>query len=110
MFWVALPITGPILVGLGLDYDIFLMDSVMENWLCGKRPKEAVVASLEQAGAAPPRPRERGARDRTRPLLAGGHNHLGGWHRHVLRLWRAPRLSHAGSQPGGFHAVRWRAD
>ncbi|EOD31781.1 hypothetical protein EMIHUDRAFT_231415 [Emiliania huxleyi CCMP1516] len=49
MFWVALPITGPILVGLGLDYDIFLMDSVMENWLCGKRPKEAVAGTIISA-------------------------------------------------------------
>jgi len=37
-----------VLVGLGLDYDIFLMDSVMEHRNMGKGGKAAVIEALDQ--------------------------------------------------------------
>jgi len=50
LFWLSPTITLAILVGLGLDYDIFLMDSVMEHWQEGKDARSAVIAALDQAG------------------------------------------------------------
>jgi len=50
LFWISPSVAVAVLVGLGLDYDIFLMDSVMEHWQSGKDGKSAVVTSLDQAG------------------------------------------------------------
>jgi len=50
LFWISPSVALAVLVGLGLDYDIFLMDSVMENWQEGKDGREAVIAALDQAG------------------------------------------------------------
>ncbi|EOD27993.1 hypothetical protein EMIHUDRAFT_366429, partial [Emiliania huxleyi CCMP1516] len=49
LFWISPSVAVAVLVGLGLDYDIFLMDSVMEHWQSGKDGKSAVVTSLDQA-------------------------------------------------------------
>mmetsp|Transcript_3825 Transcript_3825/g.11928 ORF Transcript_3825/g.11928 Transcript_3825/m.11928 type:complete len:1069 (-) Transcript_3825:64-3270(-) len=50
LFWISPSVAVAVLVGLGLDYDIFLMDSVMEHWQSGEDGKSAVVTSLDQAG------------------------------------------------------------
>eukprot|EP01050_Picozoa_sp_SAG11_P010195 SAG11_NODE_1008_length_6205_cov_3.939240_9_plen_97_part_00 len=39
-----------ILVGLGLDYDIFLMDTVIEHYDVGADAKEAVLLALAHTG------------------------------------------------------------
>mmetsp|Transcript_2160 Transcript_2160/g.5987 ORF Transcript_2160/g.5987 Transcript_2160/m.5987 type:complete len:407 (+) Transcript_2160:138-1358(+) len=50
LFWISPSVAIAVLVGLGLDYDIFLMDSVMEHWYHGKGGRAAVIEALDQAG------------------------------------------------------------
>jgi len=50
LFWISPSVAIAVLVGLGLDYDIFLMDSVMEHWNMGKGGRAAVIEALDQAG------------------------------------------------------------
>ena len=50
LFWMSPCISFSIVVGLGLDYDIFLMESVVEFWDNGASAKQAVVMALESTG------------------------------------------------------------
>jgi uncharacterized membrane protein YdfJ with MMPL/SSD domain len=50
LFWMSPCIAFSIVVGLGLDYDIFFMESVAEFYDEGHDSKTAVVKGLEQTG------------------------------------------------------------
>jgi len=50
LFWMSPCIAFSIVVGLGLDYDIFFMESVAEFYDEGYDSKTAVVKGLEQTG------------------------------------------------------------
>eukprot|EP00325_Prymnesiales_sp_UTEX-LB-985_P020506 CAMPEP_0174732880 /NCGR_PEP_ID=MMETSP1094-20130205/60174_1 /TAXON_ID=156173 /ORGANISM="Chrysochromulina brevifilum, Strain UTEX LB 985" /LENGTH=929 /DNA_ID=CAMNT_0015935441 /DNA_START=140 /DNA_END=2929 /DNA_ORIENTATION=- len=50
LFWMSPCIAFSIVVGLGLDYDIFLMESVIEAYDAGASPKEAIVVALQSTG------------------------------------------------------------
>lgn len=50
LFWMAPCISFSIVVGLGLDYDIFLMESVIEYYDRGASPREALALALEATG------------------------------------------------------------
>jgi len=50
LFWMSPCISFSIVVGLGLDYDIFLMESVVEFWDRGATAREAVVMALDATG------------------------------------------------------------
>ena len=51
MNWMSPCIAFSIVVGLGLDYDIFLMESVVEAYDEGASEKQAVVHALDATGA-----------------------------------------------------------
>jgi len=50
LFWMSPCISFSIVVGLGLDYDIFLMESAVEFWDHGASAREAVVMALDATG------------------------------------------------------------
>ena len=50
LFWMSPCIAFSIVVGLGLDYDIFFMESVAEFYDEGHGSKTAVIKGLEQTG------------------------------------------------------------
>jgi len=50
LYWMSPCIAFSIVVGLGLDYDIFLMESVVEFYDEGYDGKTAVIKALEQTG------------------------------------------------------------
>jgi len=50
VFWMSPCIAFSIVVGLGLDYDIFLMESVIEFYDRGASPREALARALEETG------------------------------------------------------------
>ena len=50
LFWMSPCIAFAIVVGLGLDYDVFFMESVVEQHDRGASTKQAVVNALEHTG------------------------------------------------------------
>jgi len=50
MYWMTPCIAFSILVGLGLDYDVFFMESVVEHFDAGYSSREAVVEALRHTG------------------------------------------------------------
>jgi len=50
LFWMSPCIAFSIVVGLGLDYDVFFTESVMENYDKGLSARDAVVAALAHTG------------------------------------------------------------
>ena len=50
LFWMSPCIAFSIVVGLGLDYDVFFMESVIEQYDKGANAKEAVARGLAQTG------------------------------------------------------------
>mmetsp|Transcript_9673 Transcript_9673/g.29505 ORF Transcript_9673/g.29505 Transcript_9673/m.29505 type:complete len:251 (+) Transcript_9673:8-760(+) len=50
LFWMSPCIAFSILVGLGLDYDIFFMEAVVEHYDHGFSPRDAVVLALRHTG------------------------------------------------------------
>ena len=50
LFWMSPCIAFSIVVGLGLDYDVFFTESVMEAYDQGATAKEAVVRALAHTG------------------------------------------------------------
>merc|ERR1719263_10182 len=46
MSWLSPAMAGAMLVGLGLDYDIFYSERVIEEWEHGYNEKEAAVRAL----------------------------------------------------------------
>ena len=66
LFWMSPCIAFSIVVGLGLDYDIFLMEAVVEAYDQGATAKEAVRRSAKR-----PSPTRRDARGNPIPYSAG---------------------------------------
>jgi len=50
LYWMSPSIAFAMVVGLGLDYDVFFMESVVELYDEGYSPKESVLLALEQTG------------------------------------------------------------
>mmetsp|Transcript_15963 Transcript_15963/g.50817 ORF Transcript_15963/g.50817 Transcript_15963/m.50817 type:complete len:997 (+) Transcript_15963:56-3046(+) len=50
LFWMSPCIAFSILVGLGLDYDVFFMESVVEHYDHGHSARDAVVLALNHTG------------------------------------------------------------
>lgn len=50
LFWMSPCIAFAIVVGLGLDYDVFFMESVVEQHDRGATTKQAVVGALAHTG------------------------------------------------------------
>ncbi len=47
--WVPILVFA-ILFGLSMDYEVFLLSRIRENWLAGQEPREAVVRGLADTG------------------------------------------------------------
>merc|ERR1712232_143279 len=47
MSWIVISVCLPLLIGLGLDYDIFYTESIMEKWEHGLPGRKAVVEALD---------------------------------------------------------------
>jgi len=50
LIWMIPLITFSIIVGIGLDYDIFLLTRVREYWLEGYSPRDAILMGLDKTG------------------------------------------------------------
>ncbi len=49
--WLTVPMSFSIIVGLGLDYDVFLINRVLEYRICGYDHESSIVAGLYQTGS-----------------------------------------------------------
>ena len=50
IYWMSPCVAFAVVVGLGLDYDVFLMETVLEHVEGGMSANDAVLAALEQTG------------------------------------------------------------
>ncbi len=50
IFWMIPIMSASILIGLGMDYDIFLVERVKEEVWAGKSDKEALITATEKTG------------------------------------------------------------
>mmetsp|Transcript_66403 Transcript_66403/g.110398 ORF Transcript_66403/g.110398 Transcript_66403/m.110398 type:complete len:867 (+) Transcript_66403:140-2740(+) len=50
LFWISPCIALPVMIGLGLDYDVFFIESVVEHYDQGATSNEAVLRALQHTG------------------------------------------------------------
>jgi len=48
--WIVLPLTGTVILGLGLDYDLFLLGRVCEGRMMGLSDRDAIAVGVSKTG------------------------------------------------------------